>query len=85
MIELPSWVAAAVEVLYYAIAVPAWALLAVLLVLCMVGGIAAPIWGAIFGRLPGDRGGVEPLHPITRLVVGLVGFGLLYSLVAPWL
>ena len=48
-------------------------------------GIAAPILGAIFGRLPGDRGGVEPLHPITRLVVGLVGFGLLYSLVVPWL
>ena len=85
MIEFPSWAGAALEVLYYAVAVPAAALSAVLLVLCMVGGIAAPIWGAIFGRLPGDRGGVEPLHPITRLVVGLVGFGLLYSLVVPWL
>ena len=81
MIELPSWAAAAVEVLYYAIAGPAWALLAVLLVICVVGSIGAPIWAAIFGRLPGDRG--EPLHPITRLVVGLIGLGVLF--VVLWL
>ena len=85
MIDLPNWAAAAVEVLYYAVAVPAVALSAVLLVLCMVGAIAVPIWGTIFGRLPGDRGGAEPLHPIARLVVGLAGLGLLCSLVVPWL
>ena len=85
MIDLPSWAGVALEVLYYAVAVPAVVLSAVLLALCMVGGIAVPIWGAFFGRLPGDRGGVEPLHPITRLVVGLAGFGLLYLLVVPWL
>ena len=83
MIELPSWAVAAVEVLYYAIAVPAWALLAVLLALAVVGSIGTPIRAAIFGRLLGDRG--ESLHPIMRLMVGLIGLGVLWSFAVLWL
>lgn len=85
MADLPSWVTVVVEVLYYAIAIPALALSGVLLVLFMGGAIAMPIWGAIFGRTPGERKRVEPLHPITRLVLSLMGLGLLWVVVAPWL
>ncbi len=85
MTELPNWVGIAVEVLYYAIAVPILAFSAVLLVICMVGSIAMPIWGAIFGRAPGERGGVEALHPIARLVLALAGLGVLWQMIAPWL
>ena len=49
-----------------------------------VGGIivavAYLIWGAIRGH-----SGDGPLHPVTRLVLGLIGLGLLYELIAPWL
>ena len=53
MIELPSWVAAAVEVLYYAIAVPAWALLAVSAGALHGGRYCRPDLGRDFWTSPG--------------------------------
>ena len=83
MIDLPSWAAIALDVFYYSVFGPLLILYAVFGVVFMIAAIAVPIWAAIFGRVPGERG--EPPAPITRLVIGLAGLALLCSLVLPWL
>ena len=85
MTELPSWAGTAIEALYYAIADLIWFLSVALAMVFMVGTIAVPIWGAIFGRIPGERSRVELPHPTTRLVLGLIGLGLLWSFIGPLL
>ena len=85
MIELPSWASTALDVLYYAVSNPVWILLVAVAGLVMIFVAAYPIWCAIRGRGLDEGRGVEPLHPIMRLVLALIGLGLLWSFVAPWL
>lgn len=85
MTELPSWVGTALEVLFHAIPDLVWFLSVALAVVFMGGTIVVLIWGAIFGRIPGERGAVEPPHPITRLVLGVIGLGLSWSFIGHWL
>lgn len=80
MTELPSWVAPVVEVLAYVFFWPPLVLYAVFGVGIMVVAIAYPLWGAFRGRSADG-----PLDPITRIVIGLVGLGLLWQVLAPWL
>lgn len=83
MIDFTSWVTAVVEALTYVLFGPFLILYAAFGAVIMISAFAVPIWGAIFGRVPGDRG--EPAGPIVRLVVALAGLGLLWQMVAPWL
>ena len=80
MLELPSWVATAVEVFAYIVFWPPLVLYAVICAGCIIFMIAHPIWGAIRGHSADG-----PFHPITRLLLGLIGLGLLWSFIAPWL
>ena len=80
MIELPNWVAAAVKVLTYAIFGPPLVLSAVFGAGLIIFMIAHPIWVAIRGHSADG-----PFHPITRLVLGLIGLGLLWSFIGPLL
>lgn len=85
MTEIHSWASAALNAFYYAVSNPVSVLLLAFAAVFAVGSIAIPIWGAIFGRAPRARGGVEPLHPIARLVLALAGLGVLWQMIAPWL
>ena len=80
MIELPSWAITALEVFYYAVFGPPLALYVAVAVGVVIFVIAHPIWVAIRGHSAG-----EPLPPITRLMFGFIGFGLLWWMAAPWL
>ena len=80
MVELPNWVGTALEVFSYVVFGPFLILYAVFGAGCIIVSVAYPIWCAIRGH---DANGA--LHPITRLVLGILGFGLLYPFIAPWL
>ncbi len=80
MKELPAWVAPVVEVLAYVFFGPPLVLYAVFCVGFMVVATAHPIWVAFRGR---DADGTVP--PFVRIVIGLVGLGLLWQMTAPWL
>ena len=80
MTELPSWVASAVEVFAYVVFGPPLVLYAVICAGCIIFMIAHPIWVAIRGHDTNDA-----LHPITRLLLGLIDLGLLWSFIGPWL
>lgn len=80
MSDLPTWVAPVVEVLAYVFFGPPLVLYAVFCAGFIVVAIAHPIWGAIRGRSADGH-----LDPITRIVIGLVGLGLLWQMLAPWL
>ena len=80
MTDLPSWVVDAVEVLFYVVIGPP---LVVWVVFCagfIIVVIVHPIWVAVRGR---DYR--KPVDPFTRTVAGLVGLGLLWSFIRPWL
>lgn len=80
MTEFPSWAAAAIEALAYVFFGPPLVLYAVFCAGFMIIAIAYPILGAIRGH--GTNG---PLGPITRIFIGLVGLGVLWQMIAPWL
>lgn len=80
MTELPIWVAPVVEALTYVFFGPLLVLYAVFGAGIMVVAIAYPIWVAFRGR---DADGSVP--PFVRIVIGLVGLGLLWQMIAPWL
>ena len=81
MTELPNWVAPIVEVLAYVFFGPPLVFYAVVVgFMVVVVAIMHPIWGAIFGRSVDG-----PLDSNTRIVIGLVGLGLLWQMIAPWL